>query len=189
MEFEKSAIDMLEQLLAEKSFRELNENERDLVHLHIGGEAEYEELRSVGGLMSGFTPVRPAPSTLNELRRVMRSSGKVNGSIIRLFSVRIPAYTAMIAAGLAALLVMLLQPEAPTPVPREIKLIAYDTVYLPSDRDTVYIEKVVYREKEASQSKPAIHVVRTTPAPERRTEGGVSMQEQEELETLLVSGS
>ncbi len=62
--------------------------------------------------------------------------------------------------------------------------IVYDTIYVASKPDTVFTEKVVYRDQPVILTR--IDVVEKNKPMDKN---GINMKEKEELEKLLVSGS
>ncbi|MBX2900238.1 MAG: hypothetical protein KF775_11330 [Cyclobacteriaceae bacterium] len=75
------------------------------------------------------------------------------------------------------------QPRAkPEPVTLVEHVTVHDTLYIASKPDTVFREKIIYRDK-------LVILTTQTRLPENKSEKGVSMKEKEELDNLLVSGA
>ena len=72
--------------------------------------------------------------------------------------------------------------EPTIPVTRVEKILMHDTVYLATKPDTVFRERVIFKDR-------PIILTTGNNQPEESSTKGVSMKEKEELDKLLVSGS
>lgn len=63
-------------------------------------------------------------------------------------------------------------------------VVVHDTVFVASKPDTIYTEKVVYKDRQVILTRRA-----STDGNKSTEKNGISMKEKEELEKLLVSGT
>lgn len=184
---DQDSWDRFEQLLAEHPFYELSQAEREWVLSFVNSEEEYNALRLVEGGLSKLKVVDdlvPDPAILKVIQASTRQP--VNSfAWTSIWRYRMPAYVGYsLAIICVALLIRTLQNQSPAKVTGERIISRIDTVFVAAKSDTVYIEKVVYRNRTA----PVVQVVKMDKV-DPKEEDGINMKEKEELQGLLVSGS
>jgi hypothetical protein len=182
-------VDRLEMLLQSKTWTELTSEERSFVSEHIESEEEYMSLRKVNAMLEKpevFT-ISAKASTWSAIRSRFRERHR---PLVweRAVQFRVQGLAAAILFAVAFAIGWYSgnhnKPAIAGSMPRPT--VKIDTVYIPSSPDTVYLNRVVYRDRATTPaSLPVFTVVKNS---QTNTEG-VSMKEKEELEKLLVSGS
>jgi hypothetical protein len=182
-------LEKLESLLQGKAFEELTAEEKIWVGQWIESEIEYTNLRTAEGEIKKYLvnadPIAPNPKLLTHLKVQL----KTRQASLKAYwwQVRTPGWSTLLIAmvfgasgwwiGSSPMNLNIEQASSPT--------IVYDTVYLASKPDTVFIEQVVYKDRPL--------IMRITKQVEdmsvKNSEKGINMKEKEELENLLVSGS
>lgn len=178
IDFEK-----FEALLQSKSYGELTPQELQCVNQWVESAQEYEALRASGKQVAAWfkaNPVRlPGKELLQQLKQRLSVQPQSTHNIW---------YKPVWGYAVTALIFGVLgwwigQPQVkPEPVTLVKQVTVRDTIYVTSKPDTVFREKIIYRDR------PVILTTQTR-HPESKNEKGVSMKEKEELDKLLVSGS
>lgn len=176
-------FEKFEALLQSKSYRELTPEELLCINQWVESSQEYEALRASGKQVTAWfnaSPVNaPNKETLQRLKESLRVQHQSTHNIW---------YKPVWGYAVTALVFGMLgwwirQPQVkPEPVTVVEQVTVHDTLYIASKPDTIFREKIIYRDK------PVIFTTQTLP-PENKIEKGVSMKEKEELDKLLVSGS
>ena len=181
----------LEDLLSTKDFEQLSPAETAFVLEVLGSEARYRAMRKVGQALVIRTDLSPDPEILHRLKQRMAESetASTRGGVFRL---AIPLYAGVLliilfaSAGWWAGAALGRQPRA------IVEVVKTDTVYVRTKPDTVtiYRDRIV-REVATRRPQPKQDVIKVVRAPRQddRKEVGVSMEEKEELQMLLVAGS
>ncbi|MGI9542147.1 MAG: hypothetical protein ACR2MX_02750 [Cyclobacteriaceae bacterium] len=159
MKADQKKLGQIEALLQQKTFEELTPQERALVEEVIGSEWRYTKLQQIEGRLEYWytkLPVNlePAPHILPSLKRKMEPHNIQEPVtwITKLRSIayyRIPVPAVFAALLLAGVLFWWLTDKEPQMVERTniVQLPPKtDTLYITSVPDTIYVEKVVYRE-------------------------------------------
>ncbi|HYG19764.1 MAG TPA: hypothetical protein VD816_12590 [Ohtaekwangia sp.] len=180
----------LEALLSTRDFEELSPVEKTFVREVLGSEAQYRALRKVSQALVIRTDVSPDPDILKRLQHRMAAAKKVPVPAAG-FGITLPLY--------ASVLLMIVFAGAGWwagttfgQQPREIAaVVKTDTVYVRTKPDTItiYRDRII-REAGKAQPQPAQGLVKVVATPRRDGKDvGVSMEEKEELQWLLVAGS
>lgn len=177
--------DRFEQLLKQRSFKELSEEDKNFALQFVNSEEEYESLRGVDIELKRFFERKgelvPHKSTL---ARIKASRAKEKPSPFWI-QTSIPAYATallILVVGAAAWWGGARFSSEKVIVERMIPKI--DTVLIASKPDTVIRERIIY-----VPSNPVKLVSTESTKAEPSANKGVNMKEKEELEGLLVSGS
>lgn len=180
-------LEKIEELFLSKSFDALTTDEKELVLRELGSASEYDAMRKIALSSRKSESITPDPRILKTLRHTMREKQTQS---IPLISFRVPAYAAALMIAVASATTWFLA-KSSTVTPTLVTEVKHDTVYLTSNPDTVFVDRVVYRTARMKKYFPENLTTRSSaPKLERPAEVvGVSMKEQEELERLLVSGS
>ncbi|HNR74452.1 MAG TPA: hypothetical protein PKK67_04945 [Cyclobacteriaceae bacterium] len=171
-----------EKLLTEKSYSELTMHELRLVSQFVSSQQEYENMRLSGLEMKKWFRDNPITNkgdeSLLKLKQAFRQQQPaVNYSLPKVW----------IGYAMVALLFgfggwWLGKSEPAVPLTRVEKILMHDTVYLTSKPDTIFRERIIYKDR-------PIVLSTGNRQPEAPNTKGVSMKEKEELDKLLVSGS
>ncbi|MBX2914268.1 MAG: hypothetical protein KF856_03235 [Cyclobacteriaceae bacterium] len=170
-----------EKLISEKSYFELSTQELKLVNKFVSSAQEYESLRLSGLEMKkwfGENPVSNTDQSLLKLKRALRQ----NQPVVSYSMWKVSVGYAMVALLFGFGGWWLGKSEPSIPVTRVEKILMHDTVYLATKPDTVFREKIIYKDR-------PIILTTTNHQPEIQNTKGVSMKEKEDLDKLLVSGS
>lgn len=180
----------LEALLASKAFEALTPDEKVFVLEELGSEEQYNGMRKIEqALKEAAVDVSPDPAILQSLRYRMKQQAPSAG-IARLFNVKFPAYATVLLIILFSAVSWWVGKGDSKEVPRIVERLRIDTVYLAAKADTVYRERILYREAKVIQApKQKVFKVADAISDEKPVPEGVSMKEQQGLEVLLVSGS
>jgi hypothetical protein len=179
----------LNELAEARNWLDLTPEERTFVLKELGSEEAYQALRKVNaGLREIKSDALPRPATLAALQHRMRESRKpVRHAPLPFLFFKTPAYLSALMILLAIFVGMTIGRSS---VSRNISVQTVyktDTLTLTSPPDTVFVTRVIYRDRPAAQ--PVITVANNGSAREVNVPVGVSMKEKEELDNLLVSGS
>lgn len=176
-------FEKFEALLQSKSYHELTPQELQCVNQWLESAQEYEALRASGKQVASWFGANAVSTTSKETLQQLKHSLRVQHQ--RTHNVW---YKPVWGYAVTALVFGVLgwwvgQPQIkPEPVTLVEQVIVHDTLYIASNPDTVFREKIIYRDR------PVILTTQTR-QPESKNEKGVSMKEKEELDKLLVSGS
>lgn len=180
-------IDRLEQLLKQRPFKSLTEEERNLVFRFVSSEEEYDSLRSTEMDLRKFAKsgaeIRPRKDTLSKVKKTISQNHEKE----KLFWLRptVPAYAMMvlvIVVGAVGWWAGAKYGSEKVLVEKVIPRI--DTLRIVSKPDTVVKERIIYL-----PMQPVVTAVNQAEKSESLTAKGVNMKDKEELERLLVSGS
>ena len=180
-------LNRFEQLLKQRSFKNLDEEEKNFVFQFIRSEEEYESLRNAEVELKTFFERKPELVPRKEtLLKIKQSRAQMTTSP-QSFWLRpaVPAYTMV----LLMLGVGVLGWWSGTRIGSEKVLVEkivprVDTIRIESKPDTIVKEKIIYL-----PSQPVTIVSHQPEKNETVTAKGVNMKDKEELERLLVSGS
>lgn len=183
-DMKENDFEKFEALLQGKSYGELTPAEWKFVNQWVESEEEYQALRSSAQQTATWFKVNPVSAPGNEvLAKLRRTLKKEKHSRVVAFAVK-PiwgyAATALLFGGLG----WWIGQPASTPVQKPIveQVLVRDTVYMTVKPDTIFVERVVYREPGILAKSPVKPEV-------QKDIRGVSMKEKEELDKLLVSGT
>lgn len=181
-------LEKLETLMRSKTFAELTVEERIWVAQWIESESEYTILRVTEGAIKkslDSDAIVPDPKILNHLKATFRA--KQATPKLNWWQIKMPGWSTLVIASMFCVLGWWIGSSANEVIKEQVysSTIVYDTVYLASKPDTIFIQQVVYRERSllAKTVKQLGTLSNETPAK------GINMKEKEELENLLVSGS
>lgn len=176
-------FEKFEALLQSKSYNELNPQELLIVNKWVQTAQEYEALRVSGKQIAAWFKANPVGVPDKSLLQQLKKSSKVQHQSIQNFWVK-PIWSYVATAIVFGVLGWWIgQPQArPDPVTLVERITLRDTIYMTAKADTVYRERIVYRDR------PIVLTTQTRQT-ETKSEKGVSMKEKEELDKLLVSGS
>jgi hypothetical protein len=184
-----SMDEKLEYLIHSKNWTELNREEREFVIAKLGSEEEFKSLQKVDALLNQTRSpeLAPDPAVLSALQKKFQEKKVPANWYATMLSFRIPAIASALLIAIAFMIGWYSNAnETLPPQPVEKLLVRVDTVYLRQRPDTIYVNRVVFRNAPASRKEsPVFSVVKQ----EGRERQGVNMKEKEELENLLVSGS
>jgi hypothetical protein len=182
-------LDKLERLLQDKNFASLTTEEKTWVSQWIESEAEYENMRrSESKIRQHFINTAefiPEPSGLNELKANLR---KRTNQSLNWWQIKVPAWSTILVSlcfGVVAWWLTSSGDQVVTQPQKLVTSIVYDTVYVTTKPDTIFIQQVVYRERPVLLTKSIKQLESKNSVPS----SGINMKEKEELENLLVSGS
>ncbi|MBP9924991.1 MAG: hypothetical protein KBF45_03300 [Cyclobacteriaceae bacterium] len=182
-------LEKLESLLQGKAFEELTAEEKSWVGQWIESEVEYNNLRKSEGAirkrLADVGPITPNPKLLSRLKAQL--SAQQANLKIHWWQVRSPGWSTLLIAIIFGMTGWWIG-SSPAKLKVEqayLPTVVYDTVYLASKPDTVFVNHVVYRER------PILTKTTYQPMPNNVevSAKGINMKEKEELENLLVSGS
>lgn len=182
-------LDKLERLLQDKHFVMLTTEERTWIRQWIESESEYENLKKSETKIRQYflkaEKVVPNPERLHELKA--RLSLKQSQSLTW-WQAKVPAWSTLLIAccfGLGTWWLTSSSEQNTRQSPQILTSFVYDTVYVASKPDTIFIQQVVYRERPIILTKS----IKQTDTKNTLPSNGINMKEKEELENLLVSGS
>lgn len=182
-------LERLELLIQSKSFVELNREEREWIGKWINSPGEYENLRSseieIRQYFLNTKVADPDSETLIHLTKRLRmtksrqSSGK--------YWLLKPSLGAVIMSVLFGSLGWWIGQSTNEKSQQQTfsPIIVHDTIYVASKPDTIYTEKVVYKDRPVILTRN----LGTTDVNKSIEKNGINMKEKEELEKLLVSGT
>lgn len=181
-------FDAFEKLVQQKPYATLSPAEVKFVLQWVTSEQEYEYLRSSGQKLTQWFRVNQVPGPDDQLQK--RLSLQVRG-----LDTREPFFGRTIKAGvgysLTAIVFALagwwlgqIGPEESTARSIQEEYVR-DTVFVTTQPDTVFIEKVIYRDRPFALT---VGTKKESEQDNRTATKGVSMKEKE-LDDLLVSGS
>ena len=181
-------LDRIENLLQTKTFIELTSEEKIWVGQWIASELEYENLRKSETKIKQYflksENAVPKPEGLNELkaRLNLKQSRSLNW-----WQAKLPAWSTLLVAicfGVGGWWLTSSSDKVITQ-PQQLTSVVYDTVYVATKPDTVFVQQVVYKERPVILTKSVQKAATKIVVPSN----GINMKEKEELENLLVSGS
>ena len=177
----KKEFERLDELVKNKTYQTLTEEERTWVDEMLGQE-RYEELY---GLVSGLKvetkrPVRPA------VKRDLVQAFEQKHHAYSWYELKMPAWSTVPLAMVLIVLTWLLLPAKEVIVERQqlVNVPVIDTVTVQLPADTIYIERKVRVEVPVYLTK----VVEVPVAPKKVESKGKSLAEEQELQGLLVRG-
>lgn len=180
-------LDRIENLLQTKTFIELTSEEKIWVSQWIGSELEYENLRKSETKIKQYflksESVAPNPDGLNQLkaRLTLKQAQSLNW-----WQAKVPAWSTLLVAGCFGVGAWWLTSSSDKVITQQqLTSVVYDTVYVTTKPDTIFIQQVVYRERPVLLTKSIKQLESKNSVPS----SGINMKEKEELENLLVSGS
>ena len=176
-------FEKFEALLQSKSYRELTPQELQYVNQWVESAQEYEALRASGKQVVAWFNANPVSKPVKESLQQLKHSLRVQHQSTHNIWYKLVWGYAVTALIFGVLGWWIGQPQIkPEPVTLVEQVTVRDTLYVASKPDTVFQEKIIYRDR------PVILTTQTR-QPESKNEKGVSMKEKEELDKLLVSGS
>jgi hypothetical protein len=172
-----------EKLLADKSYSELTDNEIKLVSQFVTSQQEYESFRLSGLEMKKWFQKNPVTNKSDESLLKLKRALRQQQPVVKNYSL----WKVSVGYTMVALLFgfggwWLGKSEPSIPVTKVEKILMHDTVYLATKPDTVFRERIIYKDR-------PIILTTNNHQPETQNTKGVSMKEKEELDKLLVSGS
>jgi len=186
----ENELDKLEHLLQSKKFTALTSEEKIWVSQWIESEVEYENLRGseerIKQHFQSTAAFTPEPEGLTALKAKLQS--KHAALPLMWWQVKVPAWSTIIIAiffGVSSWWMAFSFNKVKLQEQVLTSSIVYDTIYVASKPDTVFIQQVVYKERPVLLTKSVKQVDNNNASPSN----GINMKEKEELENLLVSGS
>lgn len=183
-------LEKLEQLMHNKSYSELNHEEKDWVSRWVKSVDEYDALRtSETRIRQYFLESKvnsPDEAMLEQLTsRLKKKVAKQKAEVTWQFKPSISTWSIAVLFGCLGWWIG--QSTTNTSTADAVQsIIVRDTIYLVSQPDTVFTERTIYKD-------PTIILARSGNTIESldKSSGsnGVNMKEKEELEKLLVSGT
>jgi hypothetical protein len=182
---DEKSIDRLELLMETKSFIQLSSEEREWVLNFVDSEEEYETIRSVDAMLMSIGSESPElnPATIHKLKTHLKGNSPT--LLSRLFQQKVPAWGMAVVALIFMVAWVMIPTAEPSKQIVERFTVKSDTVFI-TRKDTVFINRVVFRERPAN---PFIQTKSKQSIPTPEGTNGSSMKEQEELQSLLVSGT
>ncbi len=184
-------LEKLEHLMQSKSYTELNHEEKEWVNQWVESSDEYETLRKSETKIRQYfydSPVNPpAESTLAQLTNHL--NGKICKQPAGLWWQFKPSLSSWSMAILFSCVGWWIGQSTSSIVAKGEAIpstIVRDTIYLASQPDTVFREKVIYRDRPANLTRRSNDIESGKKPSESN---GINMKEKEELEKLLVSGT
>jgi hypothetical protein len=182
------STERIEELLRTKTWKQLTPEERDLVIQELGSELIFSSMKDTDNLLSGTrNQITPHWNILPELRTQYRHQYKNASLWNRVFSFPVPAYAMLFLLSIVAFSGWFIGKNANVEQLAIGPVVVKDTVILKTPADTVYLSRVVYRNRYHIQ-QPTILSVAVRPSIFTDS-AGVTMKDKEELDNLLVSGS
>jgi hypothetical protein len=187
---EEFDLEKLEWLMKSKSYTELSNEEREWVSQWMESASEYDLLRKSEIQMrqyfddSKIDP--PASSTLAQLVNHLKKKNRMQQAGVW-WQIK-PSLSTWALAILFGCVGWWIGQSASSPVAQQeviTSTIVRDTIYIASKVDTIFMEKVIYKDR------PVILTKNNSIKELKNTSGsnGINMKEKEELEKLLVSGT
>lgn len=184
-------LEKLELLMKSKSFAQLSDEEKEWVSQWVKSPGEYDVLRKFETQMHDYfqdTKINtPASAALGQLKgHLRRKTREQQAGIWWHLKPSLSTLSLAILFGFVGWWFgrSTTSPEAKPGVIKSA--IVYDTIYIASKPDTIFTEKIIYKDRPViltgnMDSKELKH-----PSSESN---GINMKEKEELEKLLVSGT
>lgn len=182
-------LEKLELLMKSKSFAQLTEEEKEWVSQWVKSPGDYDVLREFETQMHQYFQDSkintPASATLGQLKGHLKKKTRAQqAGIWWHLKPSLSAWSLAILFGFAGWWFGR-STSFPEAKPEVItSAIIYDTIYITSKPDTIFTEKIIYKDRPITRnmgSKELKH-----PSSESN---GINMKEKEELEKLLVSGT
>jgi hypothetical protein len=192
MENELNDWKVFELMLKTKGFQELTVEERVIALRFAESKEEYEQLHQAEIKIDSYfdekISIAPKENTLSSLKKHLQKESGPSHEWTALWRISIPAYATVLLIMTFSVLSWWVAISKNPPAVTDTVRIETDTIFLASPPDTIFIERTIYKTKFStslsSQTTP-YKLKNVTP----QTGNGISMQEKEELETFLVSGS
>jgi hypothetical protein len=182
-------VEKMEQLMRNKSYDELNSEEREWVNQWIDSLEEYELLRKSEIQIRQYLqkervnpPDQKVLTHLTSRLRLKSAASTEMGWTLK------PSWSVLLVAcffGFAGWWIGN-STSANNPVNALQQVVIRDTIYRASKPDTIVIEKVIYRDRPVILTK-SVDNDKSNQNPSQPD--GINMKEKEELEKLLVSGT
>ena len=177
----------LEDLIQNKTWSELTPDEQEMAIKELGSEEKFTAMKNLDAALmsSGKMTVTPDARILHSLKAA--HSRKFERQSTGIFSWKMPAIAAAFCVLVAAFTGWYFGKSSGV-VNAPSQIVMKDTVYIVAPRDTVFVNRVVYRNRiiyKPQEEEKSFTVVNQTEKPGI----GVSMKDKEELERLLVSGT
>lgn len=183
-EQEWSEYEAFEKLILEREYSELSAQEQQLVAQFVESAQEYAALRTSGLEMKRWFAENAitdsSDKTLTELKRELKRKYQP----ATMYRWKVAFGYAMVAFLFGVGGWWLGQSNEPITLTNIEKILVHDTVFVASKPDTIFSEKIVYRDR-----PPVILTTGSVPVESQKSTRGVSMKEKEDLDKLLVSGS
>lgn len=186
MKNEMIDLEKIEQLIQSKSYADLSEEEKEWIGKWVISAGEYENLRSSEFEIRQYfqnTKVTPKPETLIQLTNHLRIRSRARPN---LFWQLKPTFGAVLmSVFLGGLGWWIGQSSNDSPQIQAVNtVVVHDTIFVASKPDTIFTEKVVYKDRQVILTRST-----STEVNYPIEKNGISMKEKEELEKLLVSGT
>lgn len=186
---EEIDLEKLELLMQNKPYSELNHDEKEWVNQWVESASEYDRLRkSETQMRQYFHDTRinpPALATVTLLTNHLKK--KTRAQQVGMWWQFKPSLSAWSLAILFGCLGWWIGQSTTSPVVKQgarTSAIIHDTIYIASQPDTVFTEKIIYKDRSVILTK------NNRESKNAASEShGINMKEKEELEKLLVSGT
>lgn len=186
MKNEMIDLEKLEQLIQSKSYADLSEEEKEWVKKWVTISDEYNNLRSSEIEIRQYfrnTKITPSPETLTQLTTRLRKKPRERNSFF--WQLKPSFGSVLVSVFLGGLGWWIGQSSNDSTLIQAVNtLVVHDTIYVASKPDTIYTEKVVYKDRQVILTRSA-----STEGNKPIEKNGINMKEKEELEKLLVSGT
>jgi hypothetical protein len=184
-------LEKFEQLMQSKPYAELNHEEKEWVSQWVESSDEYEMLRkSETKIRQYFLDNQvnpPASTTLAQLTmHLKRKPGKQHAGLWWQFKPSLSAWSMAILFGSVGWWIGQSTNSNIAKAEALRSPIVLDTIYIASQPDTVFREKVIYRDRPVILTRRSNDIESSKKSTESN---GINMKEKEELEKLLVSGT
>jgi hypothetical protein len=178
-----------EELLRQRSYAELTDNEKQWVTQFISSEAEYESLRQADKQLNHYIAdtrkLTPSPKIWAAIKNDIAQNKKAAKGYW--LNTPVPAYATFLLLMVVGLFSWYGGSNYNSTTVYAPKVIAQiDTVFIASKPDTIVRERIIYLK---ASPAPAITQTSTKQSQDVPYTKGINMKEKEELERLLVSGS
>ncbi len=187
MKNEMIDLEKFEQLLQSKSYANLSSEEKEWVGKWVISADEYENLRNsefeIRQYFQNTKIAAPHPETLTQLTNHLRTKPRGNADLF--WQLKPSLGAVLMSAFLGGLGWWIGQSSnSGSQLQMMNPVVVHDTVFVASKPDTIYTEKVVYKDRQVILTRRA-----STDGNKSTEKNGISMKEKEELEKLLVSGT
>lgn len=178
-------LNRFEQLLKQRPFKSLTEEEKEFVFQFISGEEEYESLRHTEmELHTFFETQQKLQPRAETWRRIKQSRAQLAAPQAFWLRPAVPVYVVAIVVVVVGAMAWWSGTQFGSEKVIVEKIVSRtDTIRVASKPDTIIKEKIVYL------PSPKVILASQPETKEVVTAKGVNMKDKEDLERLLVSGS
>ena len=187
MEQQHEEWDKLEDLVRRKSFQDLSIGEKVWVLNFFESEQEYELFRSTDRLLENRGNDKILYPDKKSIQRLRSSLTQQHAPRAQWWSFSVPAYASAMLICICTAFGWWVGQSKPVLIVDRV-VTKPDTVFVASKPDTVFVEKIIVRKPQeafysVTESNSVLKSITS------KSNHGVSMKDNEELESLLVSGN